>query len=860
MNENRHSNQNITEEENKKRVGLWASGIISVIGLSFVVFSLYIGFIVQEGVLDLSDRVLIPVSGLGFLASIISFFLIRNNRLIPGNWLMFSTVLFPPIVAALLLQNFGVIAIIYMVVVSPILIGLVMPIQLRRFAVISTVTAVLVTIIIELVDPAFRISSTLAPNFASSMIVLALFGMLALLVQSNIMPIGDPSTDSETRIRRALRTTGLLVAVAFVLLLNGLNRGRVTGAWQFYANASVSLIILVVAFFSIRFFRTGRLETGGWMVVSGVLGYTILSAFFTESPIGIYMGAFVVFLSFVFISQTFYMQATAKRAQFFTIIGGVLITLLYQVEFSFRSPNPGSAPIGIIAGAIAGVVIIIYAVRRAWTGNIQAKFVTVFIILALVSVSIVGSVSYFNFRSQVRHDIRQRLVNMVSIAALQQDGDLHAVIQNPGDEETEVYKQLQAINLAIVATEPEVVYLYTMRMNDQGEVQFFVDAGQSGDDDLAAVAEFYETPTPLMLAEFPTLDQAIAEEEFFTDKWGTWLTAYAPFYNSHGEREGIIGIDIAAVTVLEQENAVLTLIAWTILGSLLIVAVVGFYLGNLFTRPIVNLAEVAQQVADGNLRARAEVETTDEIGTLATTFNAMTTQLRRNLEGLEQRVADRTRALETSTEVSRRLSTILDQRELVREVVEQVQTAFDYYHAHIYLVSDEGNYLEMVGGTGDAGQTMLDQDHQVAMGLGLVGQAAELNQIILVSDTSQAEGWLPNSLLPETKAEVAVPIAIGENVLGVLDVQDNQVGGLTQDDANLLASISNQIAIALQNTRVYREAQRQADREALIGNIGQQIQSTASIEDALQVAVRELGQALGTDTSVKLRADEPKNE
>jgi len=241
-------------------------------------------------------------------------------------------------------------------------------------------------------------------------------------------------------------------------------------------------------------------------------------------------------------------------------------------------------------------------------------------------------------------------------------------------------------------------------------------------------------------------------------------------------------------------------------------------------------------------------------------INSVNRDLQDLTESLEQRVSDRTRALETSTDISRRLSTIIDQRELVREVVEQVQAAFDYYHAHIYLVDEEQEKLLMVGGTGEAGRTMLEKGHNVQIGRGLVGQAAETNLVVLVPDVSRQEGWLANPLLPETKAEVAVPISIGENVLGVLDVQDDEVGGLTWDDADLLVSISNQVAIVVQNTRIYRAAQQQAEREALIGNINQQIQSTTSIDGALKVAVRELGRTLGTDASVRLMSNLSENE
>lgn len=292
--------------------------------------------------------------------------------------------------------------------------------------------------------------------------------------------------------------------------------------------------------------------------------------------------------------------------------------------------------------------------------------------------------------------------------------------------------------------------------------------------------------------------------------------------------------------------------------SALGIAVVASVIARLTVAPLNNLIEVATRIGRGDLSARANSQWRDEVGVLARTFNQTAAQLQETLLGLERRVQERTRALQTSVEVSRRLSTILDQNELLTQVVNQVKTAFNYYHTQIYLMDDSQTQLLLAGGSGEAGQALLERHHRLALGRGVVGRAAQTNQPVLVSDVTRDPGWLPNPLLPDTRSELAVPIAVGDTVLGVLDVQHTAPGGLTTDDMELLQSLANQVAVALQNTRAYAATRQQARREALLNAINQRIRGTTSIAEALQVAARELGEATGAQhAQVQLRHTPP---
>lgn len=651
----------------------------------------------------------------------------------------------------------------------------------------------------------------------------------------------------DNTIRQAVLVTQATAANTFLFIILGIYLAVTTGTWQAYAFSVIAILAEAsVVFAALPLVRRGQVKSGGWVLLGAALLATALISFLYVS-IGYVAVAYNLVVGFFFIRYV--LPHESRRLAMGLVVIELAISIAIEIfNPGWREVSQLMLTISPILTTTLGAAFLVVLVRQAWRGNIRVKLVTSFTVIALISVAIVGTVIYFSYRNQVREDIRQRLLNMVSIAALQQDGDLHATLQKVGDEETDAYKEVKATNFAIVSTDSDIAYLYTMRMDEQGNIYFVVDTGPKGSE-TQPLLDIYPDAGTKLVENFITMDSPVAEDDFYTDEDGTFLSAYAPFYRKDGTREGIIGLDIAADKIVAQERAVLFLILGTTLSTMVLVTLLGLFLGNLFVGPIINLSAVAKKISEGDLSARATIETQDEIGKLAKDFNIMTSQLQETLQGLEQRVADRTKALTTSAEVSRRLSTILDLDQLVTEVVEQVKNSFNYYHAHIYLMDESGRELIMAGGTGEAGRTMLARGHKIQAGKGLVGLAAETSKLIRVSDTTQDPQWLPNPLLPETKSEIAVPIILGEKVLGVLDVQQNVQDGLSEEDARLLQAIAYQVAAAIRNAQVFTETQQQAERETLINEIGRKIQNTASVEQALQVAARELGQALGARDS-----------
>lgn len=253
------------------------------------------------------------------------------------------------------------------------------------------------------------------------------------------------------------------------------------------------------------------------------------------------------------------------------------------------------------------------------------------------------------------------------------------------------------------------------------------------------------------------------------------------------------------------------------------------------TRPVAELREAADAFRRGRMDVTVPVVGSDELSLLAQTFNEVTTQLRESIGSLEERVADRTRELEQravqlsiAAEVGRAAASILDMETLAQEVVELVRNRFDFYYAGLFLVDAQSQYAVLEAGTGEAGRTMKQRGHRLEVGgESMVGAACARREARIALDVAGAshpdeQGALlarfDNPLLPETRSEMALPLVIGGGtagavVLGALDVQSTRPSAFSEEDITILQLVADQVAVAIQNARLFMEAQASLEAE-----------------------------------------------
>jgi GAF domain-containing protein/HAMP domain-containing protein len=464
----------------------------------------------------------------------------------------------------------------------------------------------------------------------------------------------------------------------------------------------------------------------------------------------------------------------------------------------------------------------------------RIRIAITFLMVGLLVAGGVAASLYLNSRAQLINQIQKRALLAAKQAALQQNGDLHSILVNPNDQDGVVYNTIKNRNAAILATDPDINAIYTMRRDENGNIYFVVEVVREDLVDIrgpARLGEFDTSPGPVLASEIGTIQEAVVEQDFYKDsRAGDSLSAYSPFYRSDGTLEGIVGVDISsdAISTTQAKIRQIALLAFLVVSVVMIA--LGLILGEATMRPLEAMTRNAEKIITGDFSQKAQSAVGDEIGELANSFNKMSEQLQSLISGLEARVDERTRELtlrsqelesiivqeerrasqlQAIAQVSAIINTVQKMDELLPRVTRVVSDQFDYYHVGIFLLSDDGRSAVLGAANSEGGQKMLARNHRLRVGgAGIVGYTTATGLARVALDVGDDAYFFDNPDLPNTRSEMAVPLRLGKKIIGALDVQSEKAGAFSQADAELLSVLADQISVAIENARRFEETQK----------------------------------------------------
>src|SRR5215207_4325941 len=200
--------------------------------------------------------------------------------------------------------------------------------------------------------------------------------------------------------------------------------------------------------------------------------------------------------------------------------------------------------------------------------------------------------------------------------------------------------------------------------------------------------------------------------------------------------------------------------------------------------------------------------------------------LREERSALEVRVEERTSGLARKTEqlratsyIARKTAEVQDLATLLSTVTHLVTDQFGFYHTGIFLINESGNQMVLQAASSEGGQRMVERGHSLTIGMqGIVGYVAAQKKPRIAVDVGADAVFFNNPDLPLTRSELALPLLIRNRVLGILDIQSDKPQAFSLDDIDVLQTVADQVAVAIENARLLDESQATLTQlEALTG-------------------------------------------
>jgi len=237
------------------------------------------------------------------------------------------------------------------------------------------------------------------------------------------------------------------------------------------------------------------------------------------------------------------------------------------------------------------------------------------------------------------------------------------------------------------------------------------------------------------------------------------------------------------------------------------------WISRSITQPISRLVSATEAISRGDLTTRTSIPGSNELATLGSSMNQMVSDLEQSRETTERLIAEtrrRAEQLREINEVGRRISSILSVDELLPYVVHSLKETFSYYYVLILLLDTDSGELVVKASNTYEGIVPAQYAHRVKVTEGMTGWVYRNGEPLLANDVSKEPRYLFNEERPDTRSELGVPIKIGTETLGVLDIESVDVDAFDEIDLFTAQTLADQLAIAIENTRLYRETRDMA--------------------------------------------------
>ena len=182
--------------------------------------------------------------------------------------------------------------------------------------------------------------------------------------------------------------------------------------------------------------------------------------------------------------------------------------------------------------------------------------------------------------------------------------------------------------------------------------------------------------------------------------------------------------------------------------------------------------------------------------------------LEQEVEANTRQLERRSRYLEAAAHVANASISLLNEQEMIQTVANEITKQFGFYHVGVFLLDERKEWAALRAASSEGGQRMISRNHRLAVGRqGIVGFVTSMGQARISQDTGLDRVHNPAEELPDTRSEMALPLIARGQIVGAIDIQDTQPEAFTRDDITVLQTMADQIALALENLRLYEQTQ-----------------------------------------------------